>query len=82
MVYIPPTTLKGSYNFGKFATDTWGAEKGLTIAGRALSSGGVLPAAATLVGVGSVLASPYLAPAFGIATTLYGIKSIYDGIKG
>jgi hypothetical protein len=80
MVYIAPDTLKSSYEFGKFATETWGHAKGLQIAGRALSSAGVVPAAATVVGVGSALASPYLVPALGIASTLYGIKTIYDGL--
>jgi len=68
--------LLNGYNFGKFIYTSRPIVSGLQ---RAYTYGGALGAIGATAGV--VAASP-LSTGLGILSTLYGVKQIYDGIKG
>jgi len=71
-----------NYQFGQFVYNHRGLGSALLAANGVASGYGI--GAGTAVGLGAITAAGtgLVLPALGVASTLYGLKQVYDGIKG
>jgi threonine/homoserine/homoserine lactone efflux protein len=71
-----------NYQFGQFVYNHRGLGSALLAANGVANSYGIGAGISTGLGVATAAGTGLVLPALGVASTLYGLKQVYDGIKG